>query len=204
LKNYTKIFIFVRKFDIPAYKDFFNLFTFSPDTSYLKMKKPIKKPQIDYKPLPAEVHDETAASLLTDKYKSEVERRLHKVIQAISDNPKQFADEIGTSPTVIYNIINGRNGVSNEILKRAKDRFPQISLDYIVLGKGQMFTAPGLSFEGGGERKGVSQKATATATEESEKVKALEEKVQLQKQLLESKENEIQLLRSLLDRQTPN
>ena len=53
-------------------------------------------------------------------------------------SPSIFADEIGVIRSSISHIISGRNNPGLELLQKVLIRFPQISSDWLLLGRGEM------------------------------------------------------------------
>ncbi len=47
---------------------------------------------------------------------------------------KQFAEELNISPSIVTHITSGRNNPSLDIVVKIKNRFPDISLDWLVFG----------------------------------------------------------------------
>lgn len=65
--------------------------------------------------------------------------RLFKIMESQGINAKQFALELGVSAGTLSNIFGGRNKPSLELLENALQRFPFISSDWLILGKGEMY-----------------------------------------------------------------
>jgi transcriptional regulator with XRE-family HTH domain len=51
----------------------------------------------------------------------------------------QFAQEIGVQPSSISHIISGRNKPSLEFIFKMISRYPSLSTDWLIFGKGSMF-----------------------------------------------------------------
>ncbi len=51
----------------------------------------------------------------------------------------QFAQEIGVQPSGISHIISGRNKPSLEFILKMISRYPSLSTEWLIFGKGQMF-----------------------------------------------------------------
>ena len=77
--------------------------------------------------------------------------RLFKIMESQGMNAKQFALELGVSAGTLSNIFGGRNKPSLELLENALQRFPHISCDWLILGKGEMYL-PGATPSIAGER----------------------------------------------------
>ncbi|GMT44937.1 MAG: transcriptional regulator [bacterium] len=50
----------------------------------------------------------------------------------------QFSDAIGMQRSAVSHVLSGRNKPSLDFVLRIKNRFPEISLDWLTLGKGSM------------------------------------------------------------------
>jgi len=50
----------------------------------------------------------------------------------------QFSDAIGMQRSAVSHVLSGRNKPSLDFVLRIKNRFPEISLDWLTLGKGNM------------------------------------------------------------------
>jgi transcriptional regulator with XRE-family HTH domain len=64
--------------------------------------------------------------------------RLLKIMEYFNYSPSIFADEIGVIRSSISHIISGRNNPGLELLQKVLIRFPQVSSDWLLLGRGEM------------------------------------------------------------------
>lgn len=64
--------------------------------------------------------------------------RINLVLQAKNITARQFAEEIGIQPSGMSHILSGRNNPSLEFIKRVITRYPEISMDWLVNGTGEM------------------------------------------------------------------
>jgi transcriptional regulator with XRE-family HTH domain len=64
--------------------------------------------------------------------------RLLKLLTHFGFTATRFADEIGVQRSGISHILSGRNLPSHEFILKIMKRFPEISLDWLLLGKGDM------------------------------------------------------------------
>jgi len=55
----------------------------------------------------------------------------------------RFADEIGVQRSGISHILSGRNQPSYDFIVKIMKRYPEISLDWLILGSGQMLKGTG-------------------------------------------------------------
>lgn len=61
---------------------------------------------------------------------------IQKLTQALGTTTSNFAEEIGVSRPIISHIQNGRNKPSLAVIQKISERYPQVSLDWLVHGKG--------------------------------------------------------------------
>jgi transcriptional regulator with XRE-family HTH domain len=80
---------------------------------------------------------ETNAKL--DIQDSTVNERMHRLIFELRMNKKQFANSIGREPSVIGQIIQGRNNPSYDVLLAILKTYPQVSCTWLIMGEGNMF-----------------------------------------------------------------
>ena len=52
-----------------------------------------------------------------------------------------FADEIGVQRSSLSHILNGRNNPSLDFIIKTLQRFPRINSDWLLTGKGEMYTS---------------------------------------------------------------
>ncbi len=65
-----------------------------------------------------------------------------RIIEFLKNENKtssQFADEIGVQPSGISHIISGRNNPSLDFVLRMLKRYPFLSTDWLLFGKGNMY-----------------------------------------------------------------
>jgi len=70
-----------------------------------------------------------------------INERINLLITALGKNHKTFAESIGKAPTIIYNIVNGRNKPSFDVLDAICDIYPQVNASWILREDGDMFKA---------------------------------------------------------------
>ena len=68
----------------------------------------------------------------------EINERITKVLEYTGFSASEFADEIDVQRSSISHIISGRNKPSLEFVTKIKNRFPELSWDWIILGTGEM------------------------------------------------------------------
>lgn len=65
-----------------------------------------------------------------------IHQRFQLIVNELGLNTNVFSKELGVASTQIYNIINGRNAPSFDLLQKLVLTFPQFNIDWILLGKG--------------------------------------------------------------------
>ncbi len=68
-----------------------------------------------------------------------MKERIVQIIETENLTSGKFALTIGTQPSVISHIINGRNKPSMEIIQKILATFPTINPDWLILGYGSMY-----------------------------------------------------------------
>ncbi len=71
-----------------------------------------------------------------------IHERLTAVLKELSITPYQLAKDSGDKPTKLYNILNGKAKPSYDTLEGLVEKYPQINLNWLVTGEGQMFNQP--------------------------------------------------------------
>jgi transcriptional regulator with XRE-family HTH domain len=67
-----------------------------------------------------------------------MKERIEAIIQHERLTPSQFADSIGVQRSGVSHILSGRNKPSLDFLNKLLSRFPHISGDWLITGKGNM------------------------------------------------------------------
>ena len=65
--------------------------------------------------------------------------RIRKIIEQKKINSSYFAEQIGSSRSVITHILNGRNNPSWDILKKILEKYDDINSEWLLFGKEPMF-----------------------------------------------------------------
>lgn len=68
--------------------------------------------------------------------------RISKIIEYYKLTPSEFADEIEVSRSSISQITTGRNKPSLDFVAKIKDKFPNLSWDWLIYGQGEMHNKP--------------------------------------------------------------
>jgi DNA-binding XRE family transcriptional regulator len=76
-----------------------------------------------------------------------VHQRLEELMRKLGHNKNSFSVTVGVASSVIHNIIDGRLGKRNkpstELLVRICNAFPEVNLNWLIMGKGEMLNLNG-------------------------------------------------------------
>ena len=64
--------------------------------------------------------------------------RILEIIKYLHISPSDFAEEIGVQRSSISHLISGRNKASLEFVQKILSRYPEINIDWLLNGNGQM------------------------------------------------------------------
>ena len=64
--------------------------------------------------------------------------RIKQIIDKEKLSSTQFATEIGVQRSALSHVLSGRNKPSLDFMMKIKTRYPDINLDWLMLGKGKM------------------------------------------------------------------
>ncbi len=64
--------------------------------------------------------------------------RIQKLIEKQKLTATQFANEIGVQRSAVSHLLSGRNKPSLDFVVKIKNRFPEINLEWLLLGSGKM------------------------------------------------------------------
>ena len=79
------------------------------------------------------------ASVDIKNYKCKIMiNRINLILQAKNITAKQFAEEIGIQPSGMSHILGGRNNPSLEFVTKVMRRYPEIDINWLLLGRGAM------------------------------------------------------------------
>ena len=70
--------------------------------------------------------------------------RIQLILKTKNISASKFADEIGVQRSSISHILSGRNNPSLDFIQKTLMKFPDISPDWILTGKGSMYMQPDL------------------------------------------------------------
>ena len=118
-----------------------------------------------------------------DKLKTQIGERLGRFIESTSMNKSQFAECINFNSGALYTVLRGKNGVSMEMALAIKNKFPDLSLDWLFTGEGQMAIKNSNIVIG--ENNGTMQINNSPSPEVlAERVRALERELQLKDEII--------------------
>lgn len=72
-----------------------------------------------------------------------MKERIILLIRAMNFTAAQFADEIGVQKSGISHIISGRNNPSLDFVQKILQRFPEVNMEWLIMGKGSMIKGEG-------------------------------------------------------------
>ena len=67
--------------------------------------------------------------------------RINLILRAKNITARQFAEEIGIQPSGMSHILGGRNNPSLDFVSKVLRRYPEIDANWLLLGKGEMYTS---------------------------------------------------------------
>jgi transcriptional regulator with XRE-family HTH domain len=65
--------------------------------------------------------------------------RIKHLIEFKKLTATQFSEEIGIQRSSLSHVLSGRNKPSLDFMLKIKDRFPEVSLNWLLLGEGEMY-----------------------------------------------------------------
>ena len=68
-----------------------------------------------------------------------MKERLIEFLRVENKSSAQFAEEIGVQPSGISHIISGRNNPSLDLILKMLEKYPFLSTDWLLFGKGSMY-----------------------------------------------------------------
>lgn len=73
---------------------------------------------------------------------------INNVMEALGTNATSLSKATGIHRQVIYNIQQGKNEITKNVANKICERFPQVSMPYLLTGEGNMFVGGGVPAEG--------------------------------------------------------
>lgn len=68
-----------------------------------------------------------------------MKERISLLVKALNYTSAQFAEEINVQKSAISHIMSGRNNPSLDFIQKIIIRFPEVSIDWLMFGKGPIF-----------------------------------------------------------------
>jgi transcriptional regulator with XRE-family HTH domain len=81
---------------------------------------------------------------ICNNYVLTMKDRIIEFLKIENKSSAQLADEIGVQPSSISHIISGRNNPSLDFVMKMLVKYPALSTDWLIFGKGQMYREPQL------------------------------------------------------------
>ena len=73
--------------------------------------------------------------------------RINLLLKAKNITAKQFAEEIGIQPSGMSHIMSGRNNPSLDFVMKVVRRWPEVNINWLMLGKGEMYASVPLNVQ---------------------------------------------------------
>ena len=73
-----------------------------------------------------------------------MKNRILEFLKVENKSSAEFADEIGVQPSSISHIVSGRNNPSLDFIMKMLTKYPSLSTDWLLFGKGNMYREPQL------------------------------------------------------------
>lgn len=68
-----------------------------------------------------------------------MEARIQRLIGSENLSPTKFADIIGVQRSAISHILSGRNKPSFDLMQKILSKFPRVSSEWLLMGRGEMY-----------------------------------------------------------------
>jgi transcriptional regulator with XRE-family HTH domain len=68
-----------------------------------------------------------------------MESRIQRLIGSENLSPTEFADIIGVQRSAISHILSGRNKPSFDLIQKILTKFPRVSSEWLLMGRGEMY-----------------------------------------------------------------
>lgn len=111
-----------------------------------------------------------------------ITERFNLLIKSLNFNPTSFSKEVGLSQTSIRNVVDGTNQPSAKILVPLLERFPNVNINWLLIGQGDMWLVETGTIE---ERLEAKNKIIKLL---EQSVNNLEQTIELQKKTIKDKE----------------
>ncbi len=74
------------------------------------------------------------------RYLNPMKERILEFLKAENRTSAQFAEQIGVQPSAVSHIISGRNNPSLDFVMKMFSKYPYLSVEWLLFGKGGMYT----------------------------------------------------------------
>lgn len=77
--------------------------------------------------------------IIMDKFfvENSLTERIRQLMEQLGMNKKTFSEKIGENPSKISHIFMGRNNPSLDVLQKILRAFPDVSTDWLIMGRGE-------------------------------------------------------------------
>ncbi len=99
-----------------------------------------------------------------------MKERILAFLKAENKSSSQFAEDIGVQPSGISHILSGRNKPSLDFVIKMLEKYPFISTQWLLFGKGSMYNEPSLASLFEDHDAGITQKVKEKPAKPEEKV----------------------------------
>lgn len=89
--------------------------------------------------------------------------RINLLLKAKNITARQFAEEIGIQPSGMSHIMSGRNNPSLDFVMKVIKRWPEVNINWLMLGQGEMYASVPLNVQGQGGRPAASTASSREA-----------------------------------------
>lgn len=105
-----------------------------------------------------------------------MKERIIEFLRAENKSSSQFAEEIGVQPSGISHIISGRNKPSLDFVVKMLEKYPYISMEWLLFGKGSMYASREMQDLFTGQEQSGEQKSPEIVIKQGDKVPGTEKK----------------------------
>ncbi len=107
---------------------------------------------------------------ICDSYNYHMKERILAFLKAENKSSSQFAEDIGVQPSGISHILSGRNKPSLDFVIKMLEKYPFISTQWLLFGKGSMYNEPSLASLFEDHDAGITRKVKEKPAKPEEKV----------------------------------
>lgn len=130
----------------------------------------------------------------------EENQRFRNVITSLKENKKvrnqqDFVERIGSDKTTISQIVNNKIMIPNNLFAKIKEAFPEVSIEWIKSGDGELFNSPVVQTNQNGDN--IHGQSVTVNKSETEKLLEALDKCH---ELLKKKDEQIDKLLNMLSK----